>query len=60
MLILPNKSIIKHYTVYHIIRLKLKVEMNYRGRRRSFYSQEIIEEQKADETARSREEEKER
>lgn len=54
------KSITKHRTVCHLFRLKLKVEMNYRGRRRSFYSQEIVEEQKADETARSREEEKER
>lgn len=59
MLFLPNllPSIERLYCMFG---LKLKVEMNYRGRRRSFYCQEIVEEQKVDETARSREEEKER
>lgn len=58
MPVLPNLlPSIEHYCIFGS---KLKVKMNYRGRRRSFYSQEIIEEQKADETARSREEEKER
>ena len=58
MLFLPN--LLPSSEKYCIFRFKLNFEINYRGRRRSFYSQEIFEEQKADETARSRKEKKER
>lgn len=55
---ISSKSIIKQFIERYYI--QIEIEINYRGRWRSFYSEEIVEEQKADETARSREEEKER